>query len=159
MTSDEVNAAYLAKAVAMFPRISGNPCVNVVAETREVQVCHRIYDLSVADSNSPSWMNPGVLYGMCEWREPAENRPDSLTDGLAIGSDLLDVGDDWWLDIYFNWYLVFSPAFVNSSLRGDHSWVEDFLHKTIRNRTIPRPPPSEDTTHLLSDREALQYFG
>lgn len=150
MTSDEVNATYLARAVAMFPRISGNPCVNVVAETGEVQVCRRIFDLRVDE---------GVLWGECEWVEPIEDRPDSLTDGLAIGSDLLDVGEDWWLDIYFDWYLVFAPALVNSSLRGDHSWVKDFLRNTIRNRTMPRPPPLEDTTHRLSDHEALQYYG
>lgn len=151
MTSDEVNATYLARAVAMFSRISGNPCVNLDAETREVQVCHRIYELGVVDDM--------LLAGMCEWKEAAENRPDELTDGLRIGSDLLDVGDDWWLDIYFDWYLIFTPSFVDRSLRGDHSWVDEFLHTTIRNRTIPRPPPEEDTTHVLSDREALRYFG
>ncbi len=150
MIDEEVNKTYLDSAAAMFPVVSGKPCVNVDAKTGEVHYCHRLYNLSIADD---------VLEGVCDWRESADDRPDELTDGVAIGSDLLDVGDGWWLDMYFEWYFVFTPEFVSRSSRGDHLWVSEFLLTTTHNRTIPRPPPPEDVTHLLPDAEALKYYG
>jgi hypothetical protein len=150
MTADEVNATYLARAAAMFPRLSGQPCVNIDANTGDVHLCKRLYDLQV---------DFDTLLGTCDWQDPAEDRPDELTDEMCIGSDLLDASDDWWFDIYFNWYLVFTPALVDRSLKGDHSWVSEFLRKTNRNRTIPRPPPLDDKTHLLPSVEALKYWG
>ena len=150
MTGDEVNMTYLSKAEAMFEQLDGQPCVNVDANAGHVHVCNRIYDLLIADE---------VVEGMCDWKDSFDRRPDELTDGMAIGSDLLDVGNDWWLDMYFNWYFVFTPRFVKLSILGDDSWVTEFLHTVIRNRTIPRPPPFADTTHLLPNLEALKYFG
>lgn len=150
MTNDEVNKTYLNRAAAMFASVSGKPYVNLDAKTGEVHYCRRLHDLVIADD---------VLEGTCDWQDSDDDRPDELTDGLAISSDLLDVGEDWWFDMYFNWYLVFSPAFVSRSASGDHSWVADFLKQVVPNRTIPRPPPSEDTTHMLPDSEALKYFG
>lgn len=150
MTDEEVNAFYLAKANAMFGKIEGAPCVHVDAQTGEVYVCNEVSELEIDDD---------MLVGFCAWQLPSDARPDELTDSLAIGSDLLDVGDSWWFDIYFNWYLVFEPALVQRSLQGDHSWVAEFLRLTKRNRTIPRPPPADDKTHLLPDSEALSYYG
>jgi hypothetical protein len=96
---------------------------------------------------------------MPNWQVPCEDRPNELTDELAIGSDLLDVGDGWWFDIHFNWFLVFELGLVERSLKGDHSWVTEFLLHTKRNRTIPLPPPVNDQTDLLPEAEALSYFG
>lgn len=150
MTSDEVNKTYLNRAAAMFARVSGKPCVNVDARTGKVHYCDRIYDLNILDD---------ALEGTCDWQESDDDRPDELTEGLGIGSDLLDVGEDWWFDMYFDWYLVFSTRFVSRSACGDHSWVPDFLAQVVPNRTIPRPPPTENATHTLPEHEALQYFG
>lgn len=151
MTRDEVDAYYLAKAIAMFPRINNSPFIHVDANTRDVKICKRLFDLKVLHND--------LVNGWCEWNEPEECRLPELTDELSIGSGLIDVGNDWWLDIYFEWYLVFAPEFVSRSLSGDHFWVDDFLQKTVRNRTIPRPQPSMDKTHLLTDGEALKYYG
>ena len=151
MTPDQVNAQYLARAVAMFPNVNNNPFVHLDANTREVQICKRVFDLSVLHND--------LVHGWCEWAEQENRRPPELTDELSIGSGLLDVGNNWWLDIYFDWYLVFAPELVSRSLGGDCMWVDTFLLETIRNRTVPRPQPSMDTTHLLSDSEAMQYYG
>jgi hypothetical protein len=150
MTSDEVNEFYLRRATAMFLAISGKPCVHLCASTKEVQLCRTIYNLGTDD---------GVLYGECDWVKPQDERDDSLTNGLAIGSDLLDVGVGWWLDLYFDWYYIFTPEYVDRSFGDDHSWVDGFLTGKDRNRTIPRPPPGADSTHLLLDEEALRYYG
>jgi len=150
MTSDEVNQAYLDKAAAMFASVTGKPCVNVDANSGKVHYCRRIYDLSVAEDQ---------LDGSCDWLDAEDARPDELTDIWAISADLLDVGDTWWLDLYFDWYFVFTREFVERSARGDHSWVAGFLAAVVPNRTIPRPPPAADTTHLLPATEALKYFG
>ncbi len=150
MTADEVNDYYLQRAIAMFDNIVGRTCIHVDASTKEPQVCKRIYDLRVEE---------GVVLGECEWVSPCEERPDSLTDGLAIGADLLDVGIDWWLDLYFDWYLVFSFPLVEKAVSGNLTWVDEFLGTTVRNRTVPRPPPESDGTHLLPDLEALRFYG
>ena len=150
MNSEEVNQTYLDRAAAMFSVVNGRPCVNVDAKTGEVYYCNRLDDLSTADD---------VLEGMCDWQASDDERPDELTDGVAIGSDLLDVGENWWLDMYFEWYFVFKPEFIERSSRGDHSWVPEFLHTITHNRTIPRPPPSDDMTHLLPEADALKYYG
>jgi hypothetical protein len=101
----------------------------------------------------------GVVEGVCDWLDSADSRPDELTDGLAIGCDLLDVGDDWWFDIYFGQYYVFRPDLVGRSLNGDHSWVGDFLATTVRNRTVPRPPPPVSDTIPRDDPSATRFFG
>jgi hypothetical protein len=150
MTSDEVNQACLDKAAAMFASVTGKPCVNVDGKSGQVHYCHRIFDLSTVEDQ---------LDGSCDWRDAEDARPDELTDILAISADLLDVGDTWWLDLYFDWYFVFAPEFVQRSARGDHSWVAAFLAAVVPNRTIPRPPTAADTTHRLPTSEALKYFG
>jgi hypothetical protein len=104
----------------MIPRIEGKPCVNIDTMDRKAYTCRRIGELAIEED---------AVYGMCEWVDPAEARPDELTDGLAISQDGLQVGPDWWLDTYFNWYLVFTPELVARSLAGDHSWVDEFLAK------------------------------
>ena len=150
MTEDQVNQHYLLLAIEMFPRVSGRPFVHVDAESRDVHFCRSISELRVKE---------GVLYGECDWVLPMEERPDSLTDGLAIGSDLLDVSSKWWLDIYFDWYLIFDAAVLAKATEGDSTWVGEFLATVRRNRTIPRPPPGTDSTQLLTNAEALRYYG
>lgn len=150
MTEDEVNQHYLSLAVAMFPSISDKPFVHVDAEAKDVLVCRSIFGLRVEE---------GVVLGECDWVQPAEKRPDSLTDRLAIGSDLLDVGIDWWLDMYFDWFLVFDAELVAKATADDLTWVEEFLSNVRRHRTIPRPPPGTDSTHLLPKDEAPEYYG
>lgn len=110
----------LAAVEAMIPQIEGKPCVNVDADKKTVHACRRIGGLVIVE---------GVVQGMCEWVEPAEARPEELTDGLAIGWDCLEVGPGWWLDTYFNWYFVFDHSLVARSLEGDHSWVPTFLEQ------------------------------
>lgn len=112
MTSEEVSQTYLDRAAAMFSLVNGKPCVHVDAKTGKVHYCDRLYDLGTSDD---------VLEGMCDWRVSADERPDELTDGVAIGSDLLDVGVDWWHDLYFDWFFVFTPDYIDRSSRGDHS--------------------------------------
>ena len=59
--------------------------------------------------------------------EPADARPDELSDGMAISCDCVRLGPGWWQDMYFGWYFVYEPGFVARSLAGDHSWVKTFL--------------------------------
>ena len=151
MTYDDINDLYLGRAARMFSRVNGKPCVNVDAETGAVHVCRSIHDLRVDEE--------GVVEGVCDWLDPDAPRPDELTDGLAIGCDLLDVGDDWWFDIYFGWYYVFRPDLVGRSLDGDHAWVRDFLATTVRNRTVPRPPPEVSDTIPRDDPSATRFYG
>lgn len=150
MTDEDIDNMYLGRAARMFARISGKPCVNIDAETRAVFVCRRIHNLRVEQ---------GVVWGMCDWHDPAESRPDELTDELAIGCDLLDVGENWWFDIYFGWYLVFDPELVARSLDNQHSWVPEFLQKTVRSRTKPRPPPGVCDTSDRTGDAATEFFG
>lgn len=124
VTDDDTNTEYLLRASQLFPRIEGKPFANVQAATGAVCVGQRIHSLRVDD---------GVLCGECDWLTPPNERPQELTDGLAIGSDLLDVGHDWWLDRYFDWYFVFDENPVDRSLKNDFTWVREFL--TARGRT------------------------
>jgi hypothetical protein len=110
----------LAKLRVMIPLIEGKPCVNVDTLDRKAYACRRIGELEIEED---------AIYGMCEWLDPDDARPDELTPGLAISNDCLEVGPDWWLDTYFNWYLVFDPELAARSLAGDHSWVDEFLAK------------------------------
>lgn len=113
----------LASVQAMLPEIEGKPCVHIDTLERSVFVCRRIGDLALDDVS---------IEGMCDWVDPAEARPDELTDGLAISCDCLEIGPGWWFDNYFNWYFVFDRDLVAKSLAGDHSWVEPFLDKEGR---------------------------
>ena len=150
MTDDDIDNLYLERAARMFARINGQPCVNVDTATGTVYVCRKMHDLRVDE---------GVVEGVCDWLDADDARPEELTDGLAICGALLDVGDDWWFDIYFGWYFVFSADLVERSLQGDHSWVRDFLATTVRHRTVPRPPPEASGTIPREGPAALQYFG
>ncbi len=150
MTDNDVDNMYLGRAARMFSRINGKPCVNIDANTRTVYVCRSIQDLRV---------NEGVVEGVCDWLDSGDSRPDELTDGLAIGCDLLDVGDDWWFDIYFSWYFVFNPDLVRRSFNHDHSWVQGFLTTTARHRTVPRPPPHASDKAYQEGSTATQFFG
>jgi hypothetical protein len=111
---------------AMIPEVEGKPCVHVGGDDRSVFVCRRISGIGIDEDS---------LNGVCDWVDPADARPDELTDGLAISCDCLRIGPGWWLDTYFNWYLVFDPALVSRSLAGDHSWVPAFLESVSRGRT------------------------
>ena len=150
MTYDDINDLYLGRAAKMFPRVDGKPCVIVDAETGAVHVCRSIHDLRVDE---------GVVEGVCDWLDPDEPRPEEMTDGLAIGCDLLDVGEGWWFDIYFGQYYVFRPDLVGRSLNGDHAWVRDFLATTVRNRTVPRPPANASGTTPREGPPATRFFG
>lgn len=150
MNREAVNDYYLQRAIAMFERINGQPCLHLDTTTKKVHQSKRIYDLRVDE---------GVIWGYCDWIQPPEERPDSLTDGLAIGADLLDVGADWWLDLYFNWFFIFSIPLVERAMSHDHSWIEGFLATTVCNRTIPRPPPSTHSIDAMPMEEALRYYG
>lgn len=150
MTDDDINNIYLGRAARMFSRISGKPCVSIAAATGAVYVCRNIHDLRV---------NEGAVEGICDWLDSDDSRPDELTDGLSIGCDLLDVGDDWWFDIYFGCYYVFSSDLVERSMKDDHAWVRDFLATTVRNRTVPRPPANAPGTIPPKGSSATRYFG
>ena len=64
--------------------------------------------------------------------EPADARPDELTDGMAISCDCVRLGPGWWQDMYFGWYFVFARSLVARSLAGGHSWVGSFLDSVRR---------------------------
>ena len=107
-----------AKVHALIPQLEGKPCLNVDGHNGRVHRCRRISQLET---------NEDSLEGVCDWVEPADARPDELTDGLAISCDCIRLGPGWLLDTYFDWYLVFDPALVARSFAGDHSWVGPFL--------------------------------
>ena len=88
-----------------------------------VYVCRRITGLATDEDS---------LNGTCEWVEPADARPDELTDGMAISCDCVRLGPGWWQDMYFGWYFVFAPSLVARSRAGDHSWVGSFLDSVRR---------------------------
>jgi hypothetical protein len=112
------NADLLASVRAMVPEVEGKPCIKVGGYDGSVFVCRGISGI-VIDEDS--------LNGVCDWTDPADARPDELTDGLAISCGCLRIGPGWWQDTYFGWYFVFDPALVARSLAGDHSWVGSFL--------------------------------
>jgi hypothetical protein len=109
----------LRKAVrAMIPDAEGKPCVNVGGYDRGIYVCRRISGLATDED---------CFNGVCDWADPADARPDELTDGMAIDCASVRLGPGWWQDMYFGWYFVFDPALVARSLTGDHAWVPAFL--------------------------------
>jgi hypothetical protein len=124
MTVDEddvAEAKLKAALMEMIPLAEGNPAVLVDGTDRAVYLCRRLSGLRLAADEN-------CFYGECDWVDPADARPDELTDGMAISfPDCLQVGPGWWYDAYFNWYFVFDPALVARSLSGDHSWVPGFL--------------------------------
>ena len=103
---------------AMILEVEGKACVNVGGYDGGVYVCRRITGLATDED---------CFNGVCDWVDPADVRPDDLTDGMAISCDCVRLGRGWWQDMYFGWYFVFDPALVARSLAGDHSWVESFL--------------------------------
>jgi hypothetical protein len=103
---------------ALIPEVEGKPCVNVSGDDGAVYVCRRISGLETDED---------CFNGTCEWAEPADARPDELTDGMAISCDCVRLGPGWWQDMYFGWYFVYEPGLVARSLAGDHSWVKAFL--------------------------------
>lgn len=121
--------------VQMIPLIYGKPCVNFASYDGTVNVSRRIYGLKI------DWSSIGKsvfyeIHGKNDWVDPPRKRPDSLTDGLAIGSDCLEVGPMWWFDTYFRWWLVFDPALVARSMAGDHSWTAEFLQLLARPTAV-----------------------
>jgi len=108
--------------VKMIPRIYGKPCV-MVSRDGPVFVSRRIFGIRI----EWAWAEYYLLRARNSWVDPQRARPDSLTAGLRIGNDDLEVGSEWWLDKYFRWWFVFKPECVARSLAGDHSWVEGFL--------------------------------
>ena len=150
MTDDEVDRAYLELASEMFPTIHGKPCANVDTASGEVFVSMTITDFRIEDQ---------TLYALCEWMEPDEIRPPELTNETVISGALLDVGQQWWLDIYFGWFLVFDSKLVSQSLNGNHEWVRDFLKNVHKTRTIPRPQPSMRGSDFPDPYSEMQYYG
>jgi hypothetical protein len=102
----------------MIPSVEGKPCVNVGGYDGGVYVCRRISGLGTDED---------CFNGQCEWADPADARPDELTDEMAISCDCVRLGPGWWQDMYFGWYFVYDSALVARSLAGDHSWVDSFL--------------------------------
>jgi hypothetical protein len=110
-----------AAVMAMIPLAEGKPIVQVNGADGSAYVCRRVSGLRVA---SKEW----TFYGVCEWDDPPEARPEELTDGMAISSGgCLQLGSGWWYDAYFDWFFVYEPELVARSLAGDHSWVGPFL--------------------------------
>jgi hypothetical protein len=112
----------------MIPNVEGKPCVNVEGYDGKVYVCRRISGLGTDED---------CFNGQCDWVDPADARPDELTDGMAISCDCVRLGPGWWQDMYFGWYFVYDPAFVARSLAGDHSWVGAFLDSVQRPKAEP----------------------
>jgi hypothetical protein len=110
-----------AEVMAMIPLVEGKPAIHVDGRDGSVFVCRRLSDLRLAPEDN-------CFYGECDWVDPAEARPEELTDGMAISyPDCLQLGPGWFWDGYFDWYFVYDPPFVARSLAGDHSWVPGFL--------------------------------
>jgi hypothetical protein len=103
---------------AVIPEVEGKPCVNVGGFDGGVYVCRSISGLHTDED---------CFNGQCDWVDPADARPDELTDGMAISCDCVRLGPGWWQDMYFRWYFVYDPPLVARSLAGDHSWVGAFL--------------------------------
>jgi hypothetical protein len=107
-----------AAVMAMIALAEGKPIVHVDSDG-DVLVCRRISGLQLEFGD--------LFCGECDWIDPPEARPDELTDEMAIGTDLLELGPGWWYDSYFRWFFVYEPALVVRSMVGDHSWVPEFL--------------------------------
>ena len=137
-------------AMRMFSRVNGNPCANVDLQSGDVFVSTTIVDLRVEDQ---------TLFALCDWIEPDENRPFEMTNETVISGGLLDVGEHWWLDLYFDWFLVFDPDLVSLALSGIHDWVSDFITTANRNRTVSRPPPSMRDDSFPGRFSEMQYYG
>jgi hypothetical protein len=117
--------------LAMIRLAEGKPAVHVDGHDGSVCVCRRLSDLRLA-------LDECTLYGWCDWVDPPEARPGELSDGLAISyPDCLQLGPGWFVDGYFNWYMVYEPSLVARSLAGDHSWVPAFL----KSAAPPKPEP------------------
>jgi hypothetical protein len=110
----------------MIPEVEGKPCVNVGGYDGGVHVCRRISGLGTDEDS---------FNGRCDWVDPADARPDELTDEMAISCDCVRLGPGWWQDRYFGWYFVYEPSLVARSLAGDHSWVGSFLDSVRRPET------------------------
>ncbi len=122
------NPELRAAVQAMIPGVEGKPCVNVDGHDGRVYGCRRISGLGTDEDS---------FYGQCEWVDPADARPDELTDEMAISCDCVRLGPGWWQDMYFGWYFVYDPALVSRSLAGDHSWVGSFLASAEVSRAAP----------------------
>lgn len=114
------DADLLAGVKKLIRKVEGRPCLNLNAWNKAVHVCRRVSELRLDETS---------LQGMCDWVDPESARPDELTDGIMISCDCLAIGRDWWLDTYFQWYMIFDPALIARSEKGDHSWVDAFLKK------------------------------
>jgi hypothetical protein len=121
-----------AAVTAMIPLAEGKPAVHVDGRDGSVLVCRRVSGLRLAPAEC-------TFYGWCDWVAPPEARPGELTDGMAISyPDCLRLGPGWWLDGYFNWYMVYEPSLVARSLAGDHSWVPAFLKSVAPPKKKPK---------------------
>jgi hypothetical protein len=121
----------------MIRLAEGKPAVHVDGRDGSVCVCRRLSDLRLA-------LDECTLYGWCDWVDPPEARPGELSDGLAISyPDCLQLGPGWFLDGYFNWYMVYEPSLVARSLAGDHAWVPAFLKSVSPSK--PEPGAAPDT--------------
>lgn len=126
-----------AAVTAMIPLVEGKPAVHVDAHDGSVYVCRRVSDLRLAPEES-------TFYGWCDFVDPPEGRPDELSNGMAISyPDCLRLGPGWWLDTYFNWYMVYDAALVARSLAGDHSWVPMFLKSASVPTAAPGTAPDQ----------------
>jgi hypothetical protein len=115
----------------MIPLAEGKPAVHVDGGDGSVFVCRRVSGLRLAPEEC-------TFYGWCDWVDPPEARPGELSDGMAISyPDYLRLGPGWWLDGYFNWYMVYDPALVARSLAGDHSWAQGFLQSVSAPKAEP----------------------
>jgi hypothetical protein len=122
---------------AMIPKVERKPCVIVDGYDGKVYVCRRISGLGTDED---------CFNGQCDWVDPADARPDELTDGMAINCDCVRLGHGWWQDMYFGWYFVHDPALVARSLAGDHSWVGAFLDSVQRRKAEPGAAPDRGGT-------------
>jgi hypothetical protein len=149
LSSEPEKAAAL---VTMIPLIHGKPCVNVTSDG-SVCVSRRIFGIRV------EWDSIGqsVFYQLLAknaWVDPPRKRPDSLTEGLAIGSDCLEVGPTWWFDTYFRWWFVFDPALVARTVAGDHSWVGEFRQSLSRPGAGRQPEGRNESPTKAKPRAA-----
>jgi hypothetical protein len=124
-----------AAVMAMIPLAEGKPAIHVDGRDGSVFVCRRLSGLRLAPEEC-------VFSGWCDWVDPPEARPGELTDGLAISyPDCLHLGPGWFLDGYFNWYMVYEPSLVARSLAGDHFWVPAFLKSVCPPQKKPKEKP------------------
>jgi len=121
-----------ATVLAMIPLAEGKAAVHVDGRDGSVFVCRRLSGLRLAAEEC-------VFFGECDWVDPPEARPGELTDGMAISyPDCLHLGPGWFLDGYFNWYMVCEPSLVARSLAGDRSWVPAFLKSVSPPKKKPK---------------------